>query len=298
MTNHLTVAGLVGVIGFAFAVGAALLMVLNLLPKTRPAARQLWPLLASEAVILLAGALPWLLPPALLSLCLLIGAARLGFESGTVYSKIAGRRLAATGLWALSICALFAWFAETSTIMKAGISLLIIAAASTASGRRWPQGKVLASFIIFPLLPLVAFIHAAADPRLVPFLLLAFLLVEIFDSFSLLGGRLYGRTPLAPRLSPRKTWEGFATGAAALFGTVLALVFGLDLGLGAMLLSGLVIFVAAPAGDLLGSLPKRRAGIKDYPPVMTVQGGLLDIADSWLVAGPCLAGLAFLLGWV
>ena len=296
MTDHLSVAGLLGAIGFAFALGAALLVFLNLLPQTRPAARQLWPLLASEAVILLAGALPWLLPPALLFGCLLLGAARVGYESGTVYSKIAGQRLAALGTFALASAAVFAWFAETAAVIAAGIAVVILAAICTALGRRWPKAGLSASFLIFPLLPLVAFIHAAGRPHLAPFLLLAFLLVEIFDSFSLLGGRLYGRTPLVPRLSPRKTWEGFATGTAALFVTVLALIWALALPAGAMALTALVILIVAPAGDLLGSLAKRRAGVKDYPPVMKVQGGLLDIVDSWLLAGPCLAGLAALLG--
>jgi len=55
--------------------------------------------------------------------------------------------------------------------------------------------------------------------------------------------------------------------------------------------------MSAIAGDLLGSLPKRQAGTKDYPKVLSVQGGLLDIVDAWLVAGPCLALFAFLTGW-
>jgi phosphatidate cytidylyltransferase len=65
-----------------------------------------------------------------------------------------------------------------------------------------------------------------------------------------------------------------------------------------MLIAGAVVVLSAIGGDLLGSLAKRRAGVKDYPAVMTVQGGLLDIADAWLVAGPCLAGLAVLQGWI
>ncbi|MCX7350442.1 MAG: phosphatidate cytidylyltransferase, partial [Alphaproteobacteria bacterium] len=134
--------------------------------------------------------------------------------------------------------------------------------------------------------------------HLAPVLVLAFFLVEVFDSFSLLGGKLYGRTPLVPRLSPRKTWEGLATGGGALAIALLSLVAWLGLPLLPMLLAGLVVVVAAIAGDFLGSLAKRRAGVKDYPAVMAVQGGLLDIIDSWLVAGPCLAGLAALLRWL
>jgi CDP-diglyceride synthetase len=129
-------------------------------------------------------------------------------------------------------------------------------------------------------------------------LVLAFLLVETFDSFSLLGGKLYGRTPLVPRLSPRKTWEGLATGVAAVAVALLSLVAWLGIPLVPMLLAGTIVIIAAVAGDLLGSRAKRQAGVKDYPAVMSVQGCLLDIADAWLVAGPCLAGLAILVGLV
>jgi phosphatidate cytidylyltransferase len=126
---------------------------------------------------------------------------------------------------------------------------------------------------------------------------LAFFLVEIFDSFSLLGGKLFGRTPLVPRLSPRKTREGLAAGISAMLLAALALALWLDLPLMHMLVASGLVVSAAIAGDLLGSLAKRHAGVKDYPAVMTVQGGLLDIADSWIVAGPCLVGIFALLGW-
>jgi phosphatidate cytidylyltransferase len=141
------------------------------------------------------------------------------------------------------------------------------------------------------------FAHAASQPPLAPFLVLAFFLVEIFDSFSLLGGKLFGKTPLVPKLSPKKTWEGLATGAMALFAAVLALGVWLGLPLPGLLFTGIVVMAAALAGDLLGSSAKRRAGVKDYPPVMSVQGGLLDIMDSWIVAGAAVAVLATLMNW-
>jgi phosphatidate cytidylyltransferase len=82
-----------------------------------------------------------------------------------------------------------------------------------------------------------------------------------------------------------------------LFAIVLAVAAWLNLPLSGMLLTGIIIMAAALAGDLLGSSAKRRAGVKDYPPVMAVQGGLLDIMDSWIVAGAALALLAMLLNW-
>lgn len=294
----LSIAPLVKAAGLAFAFGSLLLFVLNIMPWSRAAARQLWPLLASEAVILLGGILPFLLPPSLSFACLLGAGIRIGYEAGTVCGKSAGRPLATAGMVAFGCAGMWAWLADGATVWWTGLLLLILAAAIAFAFRKREAVAGPAWLVVFPLLPFLAFVHAARDAGLVPFLLLSFLLVEVFDSFSLLGGRLYGRTPLAPRLSPKKTWEGFATGAAALLAAVLALAFAMGQPLGTMLLAGFVILAAAPLGDLLGSLPKRRAGVKDYPAVMAVQGGLLDITDSWLVAGPCLAAVALACGWL
>ena len=298
MSGELTVALLAQAIGSAFAVGAVLLLLLTILPATRAVARQLWPVLASEAAILAVGVLPWLLPPAILLALLLIAAARIGYESGTVHGLTAGRDFRLSHALLLAAVAIISWFTPTVPFLWAALALLAAALATTSVTSNKTLTGSFARFVVFPLVPLAAFSHAAAEPRLAPLIVLAFFLVEMFDSFSLLGGKLYGRTPLVPRLSPRKTWEGLATGIAAIVGAILSLVAWLGPPLPAMLVGGGVVVIAAIAGDLLGSLAKRRAGAKDYPAVMTVQGGLLDIADAWLVAGPCLAGLAGLAGYL
>lgn len=296
MIASLSVVQLAQAVGLAFGLGVLLLLALSALPVTRPIARQLWVLLGSEAVILAAGVLPWFLPPAGLLACVLAMAVRVGFESGTVYSLITGRSLGWICAGALVIGSTAAWFSDTEPLLwvLAAMTAMAVAAMSLTAGASLVGN--LGRFAIFPLLPVMAFSHTAGQSHLVPLLVLAFLLVEVFDSFSLLGGRLYGRTPLAQRLSPRKTWEGLFTGAAALFTVVLALVFSFSLPFGPMILGGLLVLGCAISGDLLASLAKRRAGVKDYPPVMTVQGGLLDIMDAWLVAGPCLAALAWVTG--
>ena len=298
MTSHMTVALLAQAIGSAFAVGALLLLILTLLPASRSVARQLWPVLASEAAILAVGVLPWLLPPLFVLALLLVAAARIGFESGTVHGLTVNKNFGVTHAILLVAVAGVSWFATTIPFLWT--AALVTAAALAVAWFSLDKSIAgsWARFTVFPVLPLAAFSHAASEPRLAPLLVLAFFLVEMFDSFSLLGGKLYGRTPLVPRLSPRKTWEGLATGAGATLLAILALVAWLGLPLLPMLIAGLVVILSAIAGDLLGSLAKRRAGVKDYPAVMTVQGGLLDITDAWLVAGPCLAGLAVLLGWL
>lgn len=293
----MTVALLAQAIGSAFAVGALLLLILTLLPASRYVARQLWPVLASEAAILAVGVLPWLLPPTFVLALLLVAAARIGYESGTVHGLTVSRNFRTTHAILLVAVAGVSWFATTIPFLWT--AALVTAAALAVAWFSLDKSIAgsWARFTVFPVLPMAAFSHAASEPRLAPLLVLAFFLVEMFDSFSLLGGKLYGRTALVPRLSPRKTWEGLGTGAGATLLAILALVAWLGLPLLPMLIAGVVVVISAIAGDLLGSLAKRRAGVKDYPAVMTVQGGLLDITDAWLVAGPCLAGLAVLQGW-
>ena len=295
MTGELTVALLAQAIASAFAAGAALLLLLTLLPATRSVARQLWRVLGSEAVILAVGVLPWLLPQHALMGLLLAGAGRIGFESGTVHGLTTRRHFRMSYALLLVAAAAISWLAPTVIFLWVTAALFAAALAIAASTSNTSLVGSLARFTIFPLLPLAAFSHVASEPRLAPLLVLAFFLVEMFDSFSLLGGKLYGCTPLVPRLSPRKTWEGLGTGIAAVLLTILVLTAWLGLPLAQMLGAGAVVVAAAIAGDLLGSRAKRRAGVKDYPPVMNVQGGLLDIADAWLVAGPCLAGAALII---
>lgn len=296
MISDMTVGLLAQAIGSAFAIGTLLLLVLTILPASRGVARQLWPVLASEAAILAAGVLPWLMPPLVLLSVLVIASARIGFESGTVYGLIARHDFRVTHAVMLAAVSAASWFAPSSTFLWTALTLLALSLVAVRLAPGTSLTGSLARFAVFPLLPLAAFSHVASEPRFAPLLVLAFFLVEMFDSFSLLGGKLYGRTPLVPRLSPRKTWEGLATGISATMLALIALVAWLDLPFLPMLLGGLVVMIAAIAGDLLGSLAKRKAGVKDYPAVMTVQGGLLDITDAWLVAGPCLAAYGYALG--
>jgi phosphatidate cytidylyltransferase len=93
-------------------------------------------------------------------------------------------------------------------------------------------------------------------------------------------GRFFGSTPMAPVLSPKKTWEGFAGGAIS---TVLLVVFiGLytPLGPADSLMLGAVIAVAGPLGDLFESLVKRDVQIKDSGRGIPGHGGVLDRFDA------------------
>jgi phosphatidate cytidylyltransferase len=111
--------------------------------------------------------------------------------------------------------------------------------------------------------------------------------VEIADAFALLTGKLFGRTPLVPRLSPRKTVEGFAGGlfAGGIAGLLLArYFFGIEPAESWPLVG--IVLAAGTLGDLLTSALKRARGKKDFPPVLPAHGGVIDIYDSFLFAAP------------
>jgi phosphatidate cytidylyltransferase len=111
----------------------------------------------------------------------------------------------------------------------------------------------------------------------------------IGDTAAYFGGRAWGRTRLAPRISPNKTVEGLLAGIAG--GTFAFWLFGLgyhhDWFNGTdRLVIGLAVALAAPVGDLFESLLKRDLGVKDTGRVFGSHGGVLDRLDAALFALP------------
>ncbi len=105
-------------------------------------------------------------------------------------------------------------------------------------------------------------------------------------------GAVYGRHKMAPRLSPKKSWEGYFAGVftSILIGAFFAHAFS-SLGpqpLGGLIgpvqgaLFGLVIGALAPLGDLGESMFKRQGGLKDSSNIFPGHGGFLDRIDSWI----------------
>lgn len=113
---------------------------------------------------------------------------------------------------------------------------------------------------------------------------LAFIVIVVTtDLFAYVSGLAFGRHPMAPRISPKKTWEGFAGSAiaATVAGLLVApLMLGEPIWLGVVL--GLVLAGTATLGDLTESLIKRDLGIKDISSWLPGHGGFLDRVDSIL----------------
>jgi phosphatidate cytidylyltransferase len=105
------------------------------------------------------------------------------------------------------------------------------------------------------------------------------------DTGAYLGGRAFGRRPLAPRISPNKTVEGWAIGViAAVAGVWFAGLYQDWLNGYQALLLGVAVALVAPLGDLFESYIKRDAGVKDSGTLFGAHGGALDRLDAVLFA--------------
>lgn len=113
---------------------------------------------------------------------------------------------------------------------------------------------------------------------------LAYLIIVIcIDIGAYVSGLTFGRTPMAPRISPKKTWEGFAGAVAiALIAGVLLALFMLDQPWWVGLILASAMVVTATVGDLTESILKRDLGIKDISTWLPGHGGFLDRLDSIL----------------
>lgn len=116
---------------------------------------------------------------------------------------------------------------------------------------------------------------------------LAFLIVVVsVDTGAYASGVLFGKHPMAPTISPKKTWEGFAGSAlVALVAGVLLALFMLQQPWWVGLILGATMVATATTGDLAESLVKRDLGIKDSSSLLPGHGGFLDRVDSSLLSG-------------
>ncbi len=126
--------------------------------------------------------------------------------------------------------------------------------------------------------------------------IVVFILVTVFsDIGGYAVGVMFGRHPMAPSLSPKKSWEGFAgsVGTCAAVGAIsLPLVLGGQWWQGALL--GVAAASGATLGDLIESSIKRDLGIKDMGALLPGHGGLMDRLDSLVIVAPVAWALLLL----
>ncbi len=110
--------------------------------------------------------------------------------------------------------------------------------------------------------------------------------VWINDAFAYLIGSRFGKHKLAPRTSPKKSWEGLIAGlvGSVIFWILMAFVPGVNMPIYLAIIFGIICGVMEVLGDLVESRIKRNSGVKDSGTIMPGHGGLLDRSDSLLFA--------------
>jgi phosphatidate cytidylyltransferase len=233
----------------------------------------------------------WFLPP-IATLALATIAALLAFaEYVTIVSALDARvpRLVTGAAVGAACISVGGGYLSAEIILMSAV--IVVGALAVAGGAPGPAVLRDSAATILPVayigLPLgaIAAVRAIEGREAV---LLLMLTIVISDSAQYYCGRAFGRRPLAPSISPKKTLEGAIGGL--LFGTL------------AMTLGGRWVFPDAPllllalvsacisalgiVGDLFESLLKRSAGVKDSSHIIPGHGGVLDRIDSWLFAAP------------
>ena len=174
------------------------------------------------------------------------------------------------------------------------IGILIWRVADGVAGAaRDLSASALVTFYPVFLAGFAALMLAAPDGRQ---RIVVFILVTVFsDIGGYAVGVKFGKHPMAPSLSPKKSWEGFAGSvlSCALVGAI-SLPLLLDGPWWAGVLLGVVAAAAATLGDLIESSIKRDLGIKDMSTILPGHGGLMDRLDSLVVVAPVAWALLLL----
>jgi phosphatidate cytidylyltransferase len=162
----------------------------------------------------------------------------------------------------------------------------------TLTPRRTPLEDASVTILGMAWVGLLSFaIPMAAGPSPVAYILFMVLVVAFNDIGAYFVGRSIGRRPLAPRLSPQKTTEGFVGGliVGAVAASVLVTFPAWEpIGLAKGLVMAGVVGLFSPLGDLIESMVKRTIAVKDMGSVLPGHGGMLDRIDGFLLAVPAL----------
>lgn len=137
-----------------------------------------------------------------------------------------------------------------------------------------------------------------ADPDGFWLVLSFFLMIWGNDVFAYFGGKNFGKTPLAPNISPQKTLEGFwfgFLGSAAGYLIVYFLADPYPLSIWAILPAVAIIGTLGPLGDIVASRLKRLASVKDSSTLLPGHGGFFDRFDSMILSAPFIYFLYYLI---
>ena len=202
----------------------------------------------------------------------------------------------AVGSVAISFGSFFAGRQEpvvfsTTSVLLASLALTVLASLIW----RMPKGVAgfvsgaAASLLIIAYVPLLGSFAALmlAEGQGVARVVTFLLIVVMSDTGGYIAGVLFGKHPMAPKISPKKSWEGVA--GSLILGTAAGIcmaIFALDVPFWVGIILGVSLVAVGTCGDLIESMIKRDLGIKDMSSFLPGHGGVMDRLDSLLVAAP------------
>ena len=193
---------------------------------------------------------------------------------------------------AITLLLAAAWFGRVSGLAVATAIAIpnVLVYMLLRNPKDFVRRSTAAAFAIFYLAFLGGFILLLAhDKDGLARIFTLVVLVSCNDTFAYIFGVLLGKHPLAPHISPKKTWEGLIGSViATTIGSALVFQYALnhDWWIGAGI--GLVAVVTATCGDFIESAVKRDLSIKDMGTILPGHGGILDRIDSVLFTGPAV----------
>jgi phosphatidate cytidylyltransferase len=197
-----------------------------------------------------------------------------------------------------------AWLWNTAGLAAAAVSTVIVLSTAQMARPDAPEGSLAGTAVsCFVVLYLgctgacLGWLRLWPEPDFGIRILLLFLgSIWVGDSGAYYVGSRLGRHKMSPAISPNKTWEGLAGGAAATYAAAAALKIVLGIGLPWIHLVAVatILAITAPLGDLVESQFKRDTGTKDSSNLIPGHGGLLDRTDSLLYAAPPVLGYLLL----
>lgn len=174
----------------------------------------------------------------------------------------------------------------TALLFVVGLAVVFILLWRIRRGTEGYVRDVTASMFALVYLPLMGgFTMLILAPDNGPQLIVTFIILTIGNDIGgYAAGVLFGRHPMAPQVSPKKSWEGFAGSVIvqALLGAA-TFVWLLDAPWWQGVIVGVVLAVSATAGDLAESAVKRDLGVKDMGSLLPGHGGIMDRLDSLVV---------------
>ncbi len=246
---------------------------------------------------------PWLFV-GLIAVALVLGTREMYNALGTIGMKAAIVPIM-IGTIAISIGSYLAGLQRppvfsTTSVLLASLALTVLASMiwRMPAGAHGYVKDSAASLMIIAYVPLLgsfsALILAGENG---PVRMVTFLLIVIMgDTGGYVAGVLFGKHPMAPKISPKKTWEGLV--GSVVFGTVAGIlmsIFGLGEPFWVGIILGVCLVGVGTCGDLIESLIKRDLGIKDMSSFLPGHGGVMDRLDSLLIAAPVAWLIMYLL---